>query len=157
MKQKFQISMAGPKKRLIIREFAELDKEIMSMTCEETYDIEKIKKAIKTSREALVKELRSLNVYPPREYAIKIAESVSAMFESETDQTVDLLFDDVDLIKKEQKIVEEIEKIKETAADIDELLEDDIDDKIDEKNPIEKIKSSIKVAGDESINIEDQE
>ncbi|MCK7511232.1 MAG: hypothetical protein MZV70_49000 [Desulfobacterales bacterium] len=46
MKQKYEILRDDDNKRLIIREFAELDKDTMSLLCEESYDKKAIKSAI---------------------------------------------------------------------------------------------------------------
>ena len=54
MRQKYEIVRDDDNKRLIIREFAELDKDVMSPLCEETYDRKSIKSAITLGRDALI-------------------------------------------------------------------------------------------------------
>jgi hypothetical protein len=39
MKQKYEILKDEDNKRLIIREYAELDKDVMSLLCEESYGV----------------------------------------------------------------------------------------------------------------------
>ena len=46
MKQKYLISKEDDQKKLIIKEFAELDKEMLSLLCQEEYDYKMIKSAI---------------------------------------------------------------------------------------------------------------
>jgi hypothetical protein len=77
MKQKYTIIKDDKNKQLIIREFAELDKEILSLLCEETYDQKLIRSAIKSGKEDLIAALRTNNLYPPGIYADKIANAVT--------------------------------------------------------------------------------
>ena len=65
MKQKYPIIKDKKNKQLIIREFAELDKEILSLLCEETYEQKMIVAAIKSGQENLISALRTNNLYPP--------------------------------------------------------------------------------------------
>ncbi len=65
MKQKYTIIKDQKNKQLIIREFAELDKAILSLLCEETYEQKMIVAAIKSGQENLISALRTNNLYPP--------------------------------------------------------------------------------------------
>ena len=65
MKQKYTIIKDSTNKQLIIREFAELDKEILSLLCEETYEQKAILAAIKKGKDNLISALRTKNLYPP--------------------------------------------------------------------------------------------
>jgi hypothetical protein len=65
MKQKYTIIKDSKNKQLIVREFAELDKEILSLLCEETYEQKVILAAIKKGKEDLISALRTNNLYPP--------------------------------------------------------------------------------------------
>ena len=47
MKQKFQIQKNDTEQQLIIRESAELDKDVMSLLCEVTFEADTIQNAIK--------------------------------------------------------------------------------------------------------------
>ena len=51
MKHKYLIEKNEEKNELIIKEFAELDKEILSYLCQETYAQEKIRSAIAKGKE----------------------------------------------------------------------------------------------------------
>ena len=153
MKQKFLILKDEDKNELIIREFAELDKENFSLLCEETYDNKTIKSAIKKGKRLLISTLGTKNMYPPGLYADKIAESVMAIYSSESDQPMELFFDDIDLIKEVKEEPEILDIIKEESEEIFELLEEDsTGEDIVEKKTMGKIKSSIKVADDESLD-----
>lgn len=149
MKQKYLISKENDQKKLIIKEFAELDKERLSLLCEEEYDNNIIKSAISKGKEALISELRTNNMYPPGVYAEKIAQAVIDIFGSKDSQQIELSFNDVDLLIKEQESSEDIDEIESVADDIDELIGDDLEENLGDKNKIKDIKGSIKIADDE--------
>jgi len=153
MKQKYLISKENDQKKLIIKEFAELDKERLSLLCEEEYDNKIIKSAISKGKEALISELRTNNMYPPGVYAKKIAQAVIDIFDSKDSQPIELSFNDVDLLIKEQETSEDIDEIESTDDndDIDELIGDDLEEKLGNKNAIKK--GSIKVAEDEDSDV----
>ena len=157
MKQKYLISKENDQKKLIIKEFAELDKERLSLLCEEEYDNTIIKSAISKGKEALISELRTNNMYPPGVYAEKIAQAVIDIFGSKDSQPIELFFNDVDLLIKEQETsedIDEIESIADDADDLDELIGDDLEENPEGKNTIKDIKGSVKVAEDEDSNVD---
>ncbi len=154
MKQKYFILKDDEQKKLIIKEFAELNKEIFSLLCEEKYDDKAIESAIKKGEEALISKLRTKNMYPPGIYAEKIAEAVIDMYGSREKQSVELHFNDVDLLVKdeEEKIQEVIDEVGGTSDEINEEIGDDFEEDFDDKTPIIKNNSSIKIADDEDID-----
>ena len=152
MKQKYLISKENDQKKLIIKEFAELDKERLSLLCEEEYDNKIIKSAISKGKETLISELRTNNMYPPGVYAEKIAQAVIDIFGSKDSQSIELSFNDVDLLIKEQEASEDIDEI-ESVDDIDKLIGDDPEEKLGDNNAVEKIKSSLKIAEDEDGDV----
>lgn len=128
MKQKYLIMKNNEKDEMIIRELGALEKETYSLLCEEKYDSKKIESAISEGKTNLISILRTQNLFPIGIVAEKIAEAIINMYTSENDQSVELFFDDVDLLttkRKKPKIVDDIES---EPAEIDDLLEDDIDD-----------------------------
>ena len=153
MKQKFLISKENDKKKLIIKEFAELDKEKLSLLCEEEYDNKIIKSAVSQGKEALIAELRTNNMYPPGVYAEKIAQAVIDIFGSKDSQSIELSFNDIDLLIKEQSPSEDIGEIESIADDIDELIGDDLEKKLEKKNTKKDKKNSIKIAKDKGSTV----
>ncbi len=154
MKQKYLISKEDDQNKLIIKEFAELDKEILSLLCEEEYDNKIIKSAILKGKEALISELRTNNMYPPGVYAEKIAQAVIDIFGSKDSQSIELSFNDVDLLIKGQAPSEDIDETESVVDDdVDELIGDDLEENIGDKNAVEKKKSSIKIAEDEDGDV----
>ena len=103
MRQKYVLVKNDADQELLIKEFAELDKDVMSLMCEETFPYEKIKAAIGGGKETLIRALRTNNLYPPSVYADKIAGSAVALLD-DMDQTVlELFFDDTELLTKERQ------------------------------------------------------
>ena len=153
MKQKYLISKEDDQNKLIIKEFAELDKEILSLLCEEEYDNKIIKSAILKGKEALISELRTNNMYPPSVYAEKIAQAVIDIFDSKDNQSIELSFNDVDLLIKEQAPSEDTDEIESIADDIDELIGDDLEKKTGHKNAAEKKKASKKNVKDKDSDV----
>jgi len=149
MKQKYTIVRDDKNKQLIIREFAELDKEILSLLCEETYDAKRIRAAIRKGREALIAALRTNNLYPPGIYADKIAEAVRNLYAPKAKASQDLFFDDRELLAKELKGEAHAEQAEKDSADLDEVPEEDFESEFEDGEPIKKMGSSLKIADDE--------
>jgi len=156
MKQKFQIQKSDAEQHLIIRESAELDKDVMSLLCEVTFEADTIKKAIKNGREGLIAALRTRNMYPPRAYAEMIADAVQNLYQSKGNDTAELLFDDLDLLNHERSAAAVLDDIEEEASEIEDLLEDDFEDDYEETSDIKKIKSPIKIDDDSSADIDEE-
>ena len=153
MKQKYSIVRDDKSNQLIIREFAELDKQILSLLCEETYDSKMIRAAIKQGGSHLIAALRTNNLYPPGIYAAKIAESVTALYATKDQESLDLYFDDLELLavkpRPARKDAAEEEPVEEQGEDVDDLLEDDFESEYEEKDKISKLNSSLKIADDD--------
>ena len=151
MKQKYTIVRDDKNKQLIIREFAELDKEILSLLCEETYEQKAIRAAIKSGREDLISALRTNNLYPPGIYAEKIADAVKELFSTKGKESEDLFFDDLELLTKESAAEAIKEQKEDDSEDLEEVIEEDFESEYEdeEKEPIDKLDSSLKIADDE--------
>jgi hypothetical protein len=146
MKQKYLILKNNEKTKLIIKEFAELDKEMFSFLCEETFDDESVTSAITKGEDFLIETLRTKNLFPIKIYAKEIAAAVTNMYESGDDQSVELVFDDHDLMKNEQEEPATEDKIEDEVVEIDDLIEDDspVPD-YDDKSEIKNITHSLKI------------
>lgn len=160
MKQKYLILKGEDKKNIIIKEFAELDKDMLSLLCEETYDIKGIEAAVSGGKDAVVSAIRTSNMYPAGVYAEKIADSIITLYKSKDQDSVEVYFDDFDLIsaKRKKAQAEAVAKAAEESAEIDDLIEDDdnYDEDFDEKTtPIKNIDSPIKVEDDDSAEYEE--
>ena len=157
MKQKYTVSKNEQNNDLVIQEFSELDKDIFSMTCQETYPAEKIEAAITKGKEALMSVLRTPQMFPIETSAAVIVESVIDLYSSQSDESSsrELLFNDMDLLKEvEEEPVPEIES-EDEPVEIDSLLSEDVDETDLEDNEIDKITYPIKIADDDSVDTED--
>jgi hypothetical protein len=160
MKQKYLISKTEEKTGLLIREYAELDKEIFSLLCEETFNDEVVKSAVEKGKKELISTLRTQNLFPIGIYAEEIATAVKNMYESGDDQPVELFFDDTDLLVKDKGKSPIIDDLENDDAEIDGLLDDeDIPetDFDDENDDIKKITSPLKISDDDPVNIDDDD
>ena len=159
MKQKYTIIKDNKNKQLIIREFAELDKEILSLLCEETYDQKVIIAAIKGGKEKLISAIRTNNLYPPGIYAEKIADAVKDLYSTRGKESEDLFFDDLELLShaKEPKPRVAAEPDEEPDEDMDDLIEDDFESDFEEDDDqLKKLDSSLKIADDEYGDTNDE-
>jgi hypothetical protein len=136
MKQKYSIVKDGKEENLIIREYGELDKDILFLLCEETFPVETVKSAIQGGKAALVTALRTHNMYPPGGYADRIAEAVIQIYGSNQEEGVEIFFDDKELLAEYQEDNDSLEDLEENVDvegddegedgdDLDNLLEDD--------------------------------
>ena len=155
MKQKYLIINDKKNKQFKIQEFAELNKETLSLLCEEAYDYKTIKSAVSHGKDALISTLRTNNFYPPGIYAEKIATALVQLDKSKDEESVELFFDDISLLSKKRHSPAITEQLEDDSADLDEMLEDDFDENYQEKNGIKKIDSSLKIEDDDYVDIND--
>jgi len=158
MKQKYTISKNDEKTGIIIKEFAELDKEMFSLLCEETYADEIVRKAVAKGKDTLMQTFRTQNLFPIGIYSEAIAEAVIKMYETKDDQPVELTFDDIDLMTKEADMPLALDEIEEDDVEIDDLLEEDLpDEDFDEKTDIKNLPYSLKINDDDPLDLDEDE
>jgi len=158
MKQKYSIHKDIEKQRLVIKEYGELNKEILSLLCEESYAEDVIQEAIKEGKEALVKVLRTRNMYPPGVFANSIADLVIVLYGSKGEQSTEIMLDDKEFFaSSEMEAPPEEAEVESEEEDIGSVLEDDIGDVYEEKKSFKDLKSTLKVAdedaGDTDVDI----
>jgi hypothetical protein len=154
MKQQYTILKNHDNSRLIIREFGELDKDSLSLLCEESYDDAVVSNAVAAGREKVIAVLRTKNMYPPRGHAEKIADMVTDFYTANKSEPVVIAIDEPAASSKEI-LTEAFMGIEEDAEVIDDLLEDDFDGDSDDSDEI-KLDSSIKIADDDAVDVEDE-
>ncbi len=156
MKQKYAIIRDDEQNTVIIREYAELDKEMMSLLCEESYPQDAMAAAVKEGHQAVVDAIRTNNMYPPTVFAGPIASAIEGLFEEGGNLSAELFFDDKELFAKEVEAAEEeSENDVDKEVGVDELLEDDIDDGLEDEKVLKNLKTKIKVTEDDSDSAED--
>jgi hypothetical protein len=108
MKQKFQITLDDKTDQLLIKEFAVLEKTYNSVAgiekdnysflYKETYDSGDIRSAIAEGKNTLIDILRTEHMFPIGLYINEIADTVIDLYGPENDSSVELVFDDKDLL-----------------------------------------------------------
>lgn len=101
MQQKYTIIKDKENSQFIIREFAELDKNSLSLLCEEKFDHATIESAITRGKDALLAALKTKNMYPPTIYAEKIADGIIDLYKLKDKESVELIFNDLDLLTQD--------------------------------------------------------
>ena len=158
MKHKYVIARDSEKGLLILKEYGELDKEMMSFLCEASYSDGNINEAIQNGKEALVSTIRTENIYPPNLYAVKIADAIMTIYDAGNDMAgTEIVFDDLDWLTKDQEVFPAEEEVEEDSSDddIDDLLEDDFEDDFGDEEDL-KLDSPLKIADDESGDFDDE-
>jgi len=157
MKQKYLILNDKENKQFKIQEFAELSKESLSLLCEETYDYLSIKRAVSTGKDALISALRTNNMYPPGIYAEQIAEAVMDLSATAERESVELYFDDINLIAKTRDAVKVGEHLADDSedTDLDDMLEEDFDDGYPEKEDLDQNDSPLQIEDDDYIDTDE--
>jgi hypothetical protein len=142
MKQKYVVLLDQEAGKLAIQEYAELDKEMLSLLCEESYDVEMIKAAMGKDTNALVQALRTNNMYPPGVYTERIAGAIVEMFQPDGNTSAELFFEEREMFEnaEEEVIGESEDENEDTALGVDDLLDDDISDDFGEKGILKNLK-----------------
>jgi hypothetical protein len=157
MKQKYEILKDEENKRLIIREYAELDKDVMSLLCEESYDKKAVRSAIGAGRETLINALRTKNLYPPGMYAGKIADKVIEIYGSKAKTSEEIVFDDLEFLARGHEAAEAAASYEGEPGEIDELLDVGLEEeKFEEGDEVKKLDSTLKIEDDEFSDIDDE-
>ena len=147
MRQQYVIEI-NEKNELIINEFAELDKDAMSLLCEEKYKMDDIEASLEKGKNFLIAAIRTKNMYPIGLYADKIADAIIEFFEIPGETKKTLFFDDSDLLTKISKTPDIEDEIEKDGVELDDILEDTLDDDFETEEKIKDIKSSLKVEDD---------
>ncbi|MBW1646877.1 MAG: hypothetical protein JRJ72_02015 [Deltaproteobacteria bacterium] len=154
MKQKYVISREGDPQRLVIKEYAELDKEMFSLLCEERYSQEAIQAAMKEGTDALIAAFRTRNFYPSYAFATRIAEAITTLFGQDGDEPIEVVIDDAEFLNRQRTEPTFRPEADEEAEDIDELLDDAVEEEFEDID-IEKINSGLKIADDDPGDLDE--
>ncbi|GAB6904703.1 conserved hypothetical protein [Desulfosarcina cetonica] len=156
MKQKYVVLLDNENDRLSIQEYAELDKEMLSLLCEETYDAEKIKTAMQKDRATLIQALRTHNMYPPGLYTERIADAIVELFQPGANTSAELFFEEREMFESmDEDLLMDTDSDDDdgdgddSTMDVDDLLDDDIDDGFEEKGIIKDLQKNIQVSDDD--------
>jgi hypothetical protein len=152
MKQKYVVLLDNANEKLSIQEYAELDKEMLSLLCEETFDAAAIRAAMDKDHHTLIQALRTNNMYPPGVYSDRIASAIVDMFQPGANPSAELFFEEremFDPVEETETDNADVDDEDKSGMDVDELLDDDIDDDLEGKGIIKNLKKNIKTADDD--------
>jgi hypothetical protein len=159
MKQKYVIEKSQSGDQILVKEYAELDKEMLSLLCQESYAAADLTTAQAQGKAALIEAIRTNNMYPPGFYADQIADAIVGLLASDEAPAAELFFDDQALFTQDD------EASAETLADdseeddgvvVDDLLEDEIESEDEEGQKIfSQLKSSLKMSDDDVGGIDE--
>jgi len=155
MKQKYVISREADPQRLVIKEYAELDKEMFSLLCQEQYPEEFIRKAMAEGNDALIAAFRTRNFYPTYAFAARIAEAIFSLFDQTGEEPVEVVIDDAEFINRRRTEPTLRPDTEEEAEDIDDLLDDAVEEEFEDID-IDKINSGLKIADDDPGDLDEE-
>jgi hypothetical protein len=159
MKQKYVIEKIDDGEGIIVKEYAELDKEMLSLLCQERYAKADLEAAQTRGKTAVIEAIRTNNMYPPSFYADQIADAVIGLMNSDADPATELFFDDRELFVQEESTSETADATEETDEDevvVDDLLEEEMEAEDDEGQKIfTKLKSSLKLSDGDAGGIDE--
>jgi hypothetical protein len=150
MKQKYVVLLDRDNGKLSIQEYAELDKEMLSLLCEETYAADKIEAAMDQGVGILIQALRTNNMYPPGLYTERIAHAVVDMFQPGANASAELFFEEREMFAAEEESVEKAaddDDEDKSDMDVDDLLDDDDYEK---KGLVKNLKKTIKTSDEDT-------
>lgn len=120
MKQKYTISKSDDDSSITITEHSEVDKDIYAQLCAESFAIADLPDGLQDNPETVIETFRTRNMFPPRDYALRIAESLAQLLADESQRIVEVKIDDKAEITERRLAAE---KAAEEA--MEDVLEDD--------------------------------
>lgn len=107
MRQKYLISILPETNEISIREYAELEKGEFAFVCEEIHEAEVFRNAMADGPESLVPIVRRPNMYPRKDFGVRIAQGI-----------IDILSDDFEATSKEV-FIDDVDAFETSNNDID--------------------------------------
>jgi hypothetical protein len=156
MKHKYVFSKDTTTGEVLIREYAELNKEIFSPVCETVYEAKQFEEALSQGPAALMAEMRTRNFYPPSSFSEKIVLGISDMISSGDQEMVEIYCDDADFLTKSLDSQEVFEDIEEDENEtLENFIDEDLPDTFDEKVKTSSVDSSDLDGEDDGLDGED--
>ena len=129
MKQKYAISKSDDNSSITITEYSEVDKDIYAQLCQETFPVADLPDSFPENTESVIQAFRTRNMFPPNDYAVRIADSLAQLLSDDTQRIVEVKIDDKAEITErriaaEKLAEEEMEEVLE-EDELDTILESD--------------------------------
>jgi len=116
MKQKYVISRSDDNTSITITESSEVDKEVFAQLCSETFLIDDLPPLSDASPEELIRTFRTKNMFPPIDYAVRIADSLSPLLADDSRRIIEVKIDDKAEITARREAREKLLKDKELSG-----------------------------------------
>jgi len=156
MKHKYVFSKDTTTGEVLIREYAELSKEIFSPVCETVYEVAQFEKALSQGPAALLAKMRTRNFYPPGSFSEKIVLGISDMISSDGQGMIEMFLDDADFLANSLDSQEAFEDIEDDENETREnFIEEDLPDTFDEKLKTSNVNSSDLEVEADALDAED--
>jgi hypothetical protein len=129
MKQKYVISRNDDNASITITEYSEVDKDIFAQLCAESFLIADLPDPIQENTESVIQTFRSRNLFPPSDYAARIADSMAHLLADDSQRIVEVKIDDKAEITERriaaEKLAEEATGASLKSDELDTILESD--------------------------------
>ena len=150
MRQRFSIFRNTESEKIVIKEYAELDKGVYSLLCEEAYAVAAVEAALAEGPEHVITLLRTESFFPTSYFTEKLIATLGDYFQSGGSEAAIIEADDTECIKGLTRRVS-----KEEDDDIEDLLDVADEEVIEEDEILVKLDAPIKIAEDETAEISD--
>lgn len=107
MKQKYAISQNDDNASVTITEYSEVDKDIYAQLCTETFQIADLME-FQDNPEGVIQALRTRNMFPPSDYAVRIAESLARLLADDDQRIIEVKIDDKAEITQRREAAEKL-------------------------------------------------
>jgi len=129
MKQKYVISKNDDDASITITEFSEVDKDIYAQLCAETFLVADLPDPLQDNPEDVIDTFRSRDMFPPSDYAVRIADSLARLLADDSQRIIEVKIDDKAEITERRIAAEKLaeEELGETleGGELDNMLESD--------------------------------
>jgi hypothetical protein len=135
MKQKYAISRNDDNVSVTITEYSEVDKDIYAQLCTETFLIADLPDP-GDNPDGVIQAFRTRNMFPPSDYAFRIADSLAQLLADDTQRIIEVKIDDKAEITQRREAAEKLAEEEMEQG----LAEDELDAILDagsakKKNP----------------------
>ncbi len=131
MKHKYAISRNDDNSRITISEHSEVDKDIFARLCAETFLVKDLPEVLKNNPAEIINTFRTKNMFPPTDYAERIADSLTELMADDTRRIIEVKIDDKAEITERRLVAEKIAEEERKAlqsGELDTILESDTDE-----------------------------
>ena len=148
MKQRFSISRNTDGEKVVIKEYAELDKGMYSLLCEESYAVEAVVAALAKGPDHVITLLRTESFFPIIFFTEKLIATIDDYLQQGSTEVVKIDADDTECIKSIS------EQVPQGGNDgIDDLPGVDTEEMIAGEEPVGKLETPIKIAEVETVEV----